>query len=94
VLQLASAVTQGRHLPRMASLGRALAYIGSGTLFVLLFHSFFQGKGLSGLARHWGTLPQPTLGAGVLALMAAVALPLAAWAVCQRVPLLRRWLLP
>jgi polysaccharide biosynthesis protein PslL len=94
VMQLASAVTHWPRLPGMPALGRALAYTGSGTLFLLLFHSFFQGKGLSGLARHWGALPLPTLGPGLLALTAAIALPLAAWAVCQRVPPLRRWLLP
>jgi fucose 4-O-acetylase-like acetyltransferase len=65
---------------RFALAARVFAYIGSGTLFILLFHAYIQDK-------TWGLLMKP-LGASWLvataSLFAGVGVPLALWEVSKR----------
>jgi len=67
-------------LQRYAALRRPLAYIGSASLFVLLFHHVVQGRVflmLSHVSHH-------ELLVGVVSFVAGVVLPLPLWALAQR----------
>jgi polysaccharide biosynthesis protein PslL len=69
-------------LARVEPLKKMLAYVGSGTLFVLIFHVFFQWKAFNVLT--------PVIGepaAALCGLLAGVALPLGLWEIAKR----NRW---
>ena len=67
-----------------------LAYVGSGSLFILLFHAFVQGKAFNVIFRISPTLLLP----GFISLIAAVVLPLAFWELSKRSGILSALLLP
>jgi polysaccharide biosynthesis protein PslL len=70
-------------LARVKPVMQVLAYVGSGTLFILIFHIFFQWKAFNVLT--------PVIGepaAAVGGLLAGVALPLGLWEIAKR----NRWL--
>lgn len=70
-------------LARVELLKKLLAYVGSGTLFILIFHIFFQWKTFNVLTPLIG---QPA--AAACGLVAGVALPLVLWELVKR----SRWL--
>jgi fucose 4-O-acetylase-like acetyltransferase len=67
-------------LVRYALVAKLLGYVGSGTLFILLFHSYIQDKVFGLLVRPLG---ESTL-AGLLSLLVAVAMPLVLWELSKR----------
>jgi len=67
-------------LARFALAKRVLAYIGSGTLFILIFHIFFQWKVFNVLS----PLVEPPWVAALCGLAAGVALPLLMWELVKR----------
>jgi fucose 4-O-acetylase-like acetyltransferase len=69
---------------------RFLGYIGSGTLFILLFHSYIQDKLFGLLLRPMGE----SLANGLCSLVGAVALPLLLWECFRRSPYLSVVFLP
>jgi polysaccharide biosynthesis protein PslL len=79
-----------RLLARSSVLARAFAYMGSHSLFILIFHGFFQAWCFGVTARH---LSNPYL-CGVLSLAAGLSLPLAMYEMSRRISLLRMMLLP
>ena len=70
-------------LARVEPLKNLLAYVGSGTLFILIFHIFFQWKTFNALTPLIG---QPAAAVG--GLVAGVAGPLLLWEIARR----NRWL--
>jgi len=81
-IYLCLAVSAG--LARVEPARRLLAYVGSGTLFILIFHTFFQWKTFNVLSPHFA---QP-LPAALIGLVAGIALPLLLWEIVKR----SRWL--
>lgn len=77
-------------LQRLGKWTEPLAYIGSGSLFILLFHAFVQGKAFNVVFRISPTLLLP----GVISLVAAVVLPLIFWELSKRSGVLSALLLP
>lgn len=77
-------------LQRLGKWAEPLAYIGSGSLFILLFHAFVQGKAFNVVFRVSPTLLLP----GVISLIAAVVLPLIFWELTKRSSVLSALLLP
>jgi len=75
---------------RFESCRKTLAYIGSGTLFILIGHGFVQGQVTAALSP---LLPSPWLVAP-FAVGIAAALPLLAWEVVKRQRVLAALLLP
>jgi polysaccharide biosynthesis protein PslL len=71
-------------LTRVEPAKKALAYVGSGTLFILIFHTFFQWKTFNVV----NALTQQPLLAAAAGLVAGVALPLLLWEIVKR----SRWL--
>jgi fucose 4-O-acetylase-like acetyltransferase len=59
---------------------KLLGYIGSGTLFILLFHSYIQDKTFGLLAKPLGE----SLLTGIGSLAAGVVVPLLLWECCRR----------
>jgi fucose 4-O-acetylase-like acetyltransferase len=76
-------------LARVEPLKQVLAYTGSGTLFILIFHIFFQWKTFNVLAPLIG---QPA--AAACGLVAGVTLPLGLWELFKRSRWLSALLLP
>lgn len=74
-----------------AWLRRALAYLGSGTLFILLFHPFFLGKGWGFATKFLHLAPIP---AEVVSVALACAAPLLLWETAKRSRVLTAALLP
>ena len=77
-------------LQRYDAFLRPLAYIGSGTLFILIFHWFFQNMVFSVLSQ---LIANPYLN-GIASIIAGIALPLAIWETVKRNRILTRMLLP
>jgi fucose 4-O-acetylase-like acetyltransferase len=77
-LSLSSPLAQWKGVSKWA------AYMGSGSLFILLFHSFFQGKTFNLMAKITGS----PLVAALASLIAGIVLPLLLWELAQR----NRWL--
>lgn len=69
---------------------RAIAYVGSGSLFVLLFHYPIQAKAL----RLGAYLHAPDWLAGIASFLCAIALSLVLWEVAKRSQVLSSLLLP
>jgi len=67
-----------------------LAYLGRGSLFILIFHDTLQRKLIAFLA----SLSESMVANSVLALVISLAVPLLVWAIAQRVKLLSFLLLP
>jgi fucose 4-O-acetylase-like acetyltransferase len=77
-------------LAKVALATQVLGYIGSGTLFILLFHAYIQDKVFGLLAQLLGA----SVLAGLLSLVAAVVLPLMLWEVSKRSTYFSALLLP
>jgi fucose 4-O-acetylase-like acetyltransferase len=69
---------------------KCMAYIGSGSLFILLFHSFFQSRMFNLVSKVIG-IP---LVAALASLVAGIVLPLLLWELAQRIRWLRLTFLP
>ena len=78
-------------IPFSGAIGHSLAYVGSGSLFVLLFHTFFQGR-LFSLFNVFSS-DAPYLSA-IAALFFSVVSSLLVWELVKRIPLLTAVLLP
>lgn len=74
----------------VAPLARLLAYVGKASLFVLIFHFFFELRLYDPLVRASGSAWL----AGSASLAGSVAVCLALWEFTKRVRPLRAWLLP
>jgi polysaccharide biosynthesis protein PslL len=74
VLSLARTIA---HYPKI---GNALAYVGSGSLFVLMFHKFFQNRVSSFLINHY----HGNLATEVVALIIGSTAPLVIWEIVRR----------
>jgi fucose 4-O-acetylase-like acetyltransferase len=70
---------------------RLLSYIGSGSLFVLIFHSVLQGKAIS---KYQMIFPNSGLIGGLFGLIAGIACSLILWEVSKRIPIASAFLLP
>lgn len=77
-------------LARVPACGRALAYVGTGTIFILLFHAYIAGTSIGWLAARPLALPW----AAGLSFAAAALIPLAVMALARRNVFLRTLLLP
>ncbi|MET0519909.1 MAG: acyltransferase family protein [Burkholderiaceae bacterium] len=77
-------------LGRWPAAAASLASIGSGSLFILLFHGIVQGK----VAHTAGRLIGNVVAGDLLGFAAGIALPLLLLQLVARVPLLARLLLP
>lgn len=66
------------------ALNKSLSYVGSGTLYILIFHSYFQGK-IYSLCQPLGDTPWIACGAS---LVGGLVFPLLIWEFSQRA---RRW---
>jgi polysaccharide biosynthesis protein PslL len=75
---------------RLAPLGQLLAYVGSGSLFILIFHGYLQDRTFGALSR-LGTHRYLN---GALSLAAGVVVPLLMWELAKRQKLLGGLLLP
>jgi polysaccharide biosynthesis protein PslL len=75
---------------RLAHLRQLLAYVGSGSLFILMFLGYLQGRAFGALARFSGNLYLN----GALSLVAGVVLPLPLWELVKRQKLLASLLWP
>lgn len=69
---------------RNQAINKAMSYIGSGTLYILILHSYFQGKIFS-LFQPWSETPWIACGAS---LVGGVVFPLLIWEFSKRA---RRW---
>ncbi len=74
VLSLARAIAD------YPKLGNVLAYVGSGSLFVLIFHKFFQNQASSFFANHYHV----TFQTEVVAFMIGSIVPLLIWEIVKR----------
>ena len=77
-------------LQRYDAFLKLFTYIGSGTLFILVFHWFFQNMAFSVLSE---LIANPYLN-GIASLIAGIALPLALWEIVKRNRILTKMLLP
>jgi fucose 4-O-acetylase-like acetyltransferase len=68
-----------------------LSYIGSGSLFVLIFHATLQGKAIS---KFMSIFPHSGLIGGLLGLIAGISFSLLIWEVVKRVPVASAFMLP
>ena len=71
-------------------LNEVLSYIGSGTLFILIFHTFFQGKTFNVISKFIDGSQIPV----ICSLIAGVILPLIFWEVAKRSKYLTMAFLP
>jgi fucose 4-O-acetylase-like acetyltransferase len=67
------------------------SYIGSGSLFILIFHGVLQGKAIY---RFQKLFPDSGLIGGLFGLLAGIACPLLIWEVVKRIPIASAFLLP
>jgi fucose 4-O-acetylase-like acetyltransferase len=74
-------------LTQLGILSAALCYLGSSTLFILLFHAFVQGMSFGILSRYLQS-PYPS---AILSFLLGVSVPLAMREVVKRVELSRLW---
>jgi len=84
------AISSASFLQKYSSFRTSLGYIGSGSLFILVFHVFFQDLAfgtLSNLSSH------PYFN-GVASLGVAIAMPLLVWEFVKRQEIAAKWLLP
>jgi fucose 4-O-acetylase-like acetyltransferase len=86
LIQAAAFLSEHREL----WVGKALAYIGSASLFILIFHMVVQVRVFDLLARF---LPNPYVN-GVLSFVVAVAVPVLLYEFVRRVPWLAMCMLP
>ena len=70
---------------------RIFSFIGSATLFILIFHSHFQSKTFDLLTAY---LQQESVGAGFLSLIMGLVAPILIWLVVKNIPILALFLLP
>lgn len=77
-------------LQRYSVFNRSLAYLGSGSLFILIFHSLFQGKVFNGLT----TVSMHMNINTIIALAAGIFIPLILWEIAKRNKILTALLLP
>lgn len=75
---------------RLAPLGKVMAYVGSGSLFILIFHGYLQDRTFGALTRHGGD----RYASGALSLAAGVVVPLLMWELTKRQKWLAWLLLP
>ena len=75
---------------RFAQLRQVLAYVGSGSLFILMFHGYLQGRAFGALGKFSDNLYLN----GALSLVAGVVLPVLLWELVKRQKLLASLLLP
>lgn len=78
-------------LGRLSKLARPLAYLGTASLFIFIFHAVVQGRFSGFFQRH---LPDLPYAAASLGFVAGVVGPLLLFALCQRSRLLSALLLP
>jgi fucose 4-O-acetylase-like acetyltransferase len=77
-------------LVRYLTVSKALSYIGSSSIFILIFHGFFQSKVLHLMMKNSVT-PVPSI---LISLTAGIAFPLLIWEIANRSQILKRLLLP
>jgi fucose 4-O-acetylase-like acetyltransferase len=68
-----------------------LSYIGSGSIFVLIFHGILQAKAIS---KYQSIFPNSGLIGGLFGLLAGIACSLLIWEIVKRVPIASAFLLP
>ena len=76
---------------QLQSLRNGLTYVGSNSLFILIFHGFFMGKATSGMMRHFPKFPFISATVGVLA---GIIFPLLALEIVKRSALLSNVFFP
>jgi len=77
-------------LGRVPMVRSVLGYIGSGTLFILIFHVIYQGFAYAWLFRQLGD----RVTSGSISLLLGIAVPLGMWELTKRLKILRILLLP